>query len=284
MIIIVPRDKKLYPTLGPQVCAFMEENLVFGPGDLRGKPLVLDDERRALIYRMYEVYPKGHKQAGRRRFQRVGISLPKGSAKTELAALIAACELHPEAPVRCVGWTAKGEPIGGGVKDPYIPFIAYTEEQSDELAFGALRVILSEGPLKDDFDIGLEKIQRLKGDGVAVSLSSNPNARDGARTTFSVLDETHRFVLPRLKAAHQTMVNNLPKRKLAQAWMLEITTAPEPGAGSVAEATMEYALSNAATKDPSLLYFHRQAGDGHDLTTRKGALAAVKEAAGPAAS
>jgi hypothetical protein len=29
-----------------------------------------------------------------------------------IAAWLAACELHPEAPVRCVGWT-EGEPIGG---------------------------------------------------------------------------------------------------------------------------------------------------------------------------
>src|SRR5689334_18696478 len=110
MIIMVPKDLVAYPTLGPGVCAFIEQNMVFGPGDLRGQPVVLDDEWRALIYRMYEVHPKGHPQEGRRRFKRVGLSLPKGLAKTERAAMIAACELHPEAPVRCVGFTKKGEP------------------------------------------------------------------------------------------------------------------------------------------------------------------------------
>ena len=285
MILTIPRDKVLYPTLGPQVCDFMEQNLVFGPGDLRGQPLVLDDERRALLFRMYEVYPRKHKQAGRRRFQRVGISLRKGVAKTELAALIAAVELHPEAPVRCDGFTKKGEPIGCPVRDPYIPMVAYTEEQSDELAYGALKVILEEGPLKDDFDIGLERIQRIKGGGVAVSLSSNPNSRDGARTTFSVMDETHRMTSPRHRQAHSTMVNNLPKRKLAQAWMLEITTAPEPGAGSIAESTMDYAkaVDEGKIADAALFYFHRQAGDEHDFTTEAGARAGVIEASGPAA-
>jgi hypothetical protein len=71
---------------------------VFGPGDLRGQPAKLDDEKRGLIYRMYEVFPKGHAQAGRRRFKRVAVSLRKGSAKTELAAWIAICELHPGRP------------------------------------------------------------------------------------------------------------------------------------------------------------------------------------------
>lgn len=286
MILVVPRDIELYPTLGGQVCDFMEQNLVFGPGDLRGQPLVLDEERRALIYRMYEVYPKGHPRAGRRRFQRCALSLPKGLGKTEFAGLIGACELHPEAPVRCTGFTKKGEPIGGPVTDPYIPFVAHTEEQSDELAYGALRVILEQGPMRDDFDIGLERIMRKKGDGKAVSLSANPDARDGARTTFCVMDETHRWTLPRLKLAHQTMLNNLAKRKIAEPWMLEITTAPEPGAGSVAEATMDYgrAVDEGRVTDASLFFFHRQASDGHDLATEAGARAGVIEASGAAAA
>lgn len=282
---MVPQDKALYPTLGPQVCDFIEERLVFGPGDLRGQPAVLDDEKRALIYRLYEIFPKTHKLAGRRRFKRGGVSLPKGLAKTELAAWLAACELHHEAPVRCTGWK-KGEPIGGPVSDPYIPMVAYTEEQSDELAYGALRVILDEGPLRDDFDIGLERITRRKGDGKAVSLSSSPSARDGARTTFAVMDETHWWTLPRLKQAHQTMINNLAKRKIADPWMFEVTTAPEPGTGSVAEDTMDYAkaVDEGRVSDASLFYFHRQAGDEHDLTTIEGARAAVIEASGPAAA
>lgn len=286
MILTVPRDKKLYPTLGPQVCDFMEQNLVFGPGDLRGKPLILDDERRALIFRMYEVHPRRSKLAGRRRFQRCGISLRKGVAKTELGALIAAVELHPEAPVRCDGWTKGGEPIGAPVRDPYIPMLAYTEEQSDELAFGALRVILELSHLKDDFDIGLERILRRKGDGVAVSLATAPDARDGARTTFGLKDETHRWTLPKQLRTHNTTVNNLPKRFLAQAWELEITTAPEPGAGSVAEATMNYAkeVDEGRIRNAAFFFFHRQAGDQHDLTTEEGVRAAVIEASGPAAA
>ncbi len=285
MILTVPQDRSYYPTLGEGVCQWIRQNLIFGPGDLRGQTAVLDEETEALIFRMYEVYPKTHALAGRRRFKRVGISLPKGTAKTEKAAWIAACELHHDCPVRCVGWTKSGNPIGGPVTDPYIPLVAYTEEQSDELAYGALKVILEEGPLRDDFDIGIERIMRKRGDGKAVSLSAAPNARDGARTTFAVMDETHWWILDRLKRAYQTMANNLPKRKIADAWMLEITTAPEPGAGSVAEDTMEYAkaVADGKVKDSTLFFFHRQASDEHDLTTAEGARAAVIEASGPSA-
>lgn len=286
-ILCVPSlEEEPWPTLGPQVCEFIEEYLIFGPGDIRGEPARLDDETRALIYRMYEVFPRGDPLAGRRRFKRVGISLRKGTAKTEKAAWITACELHAEAPVRCVGWGVRGDPtqpVGGPVTDPYIPMIAFSEEQSDLLVFGALLVILTEGPLVDDFDIGLERIMRKRGDGRAESLATSPNARDGARTTLNVFDETGRFTLPRLTLAHRTMLANIPKRKKADAWSLETTTAPEPGAGSVAEATMDYARAVAAGKieDSRLFYFHRQASDEHDLTTEEGIRAAVIEASGP---
>lgn len=286
-LLIVPDDgDDLWPSLGPQVCAWIEEHLCFGPGDLRGEPARLDDDKRYLIWRLYEIYPEDHPQAGRRRFKRAGISLPKGTAKTELAAWIAAAELHPDAPVRCHGWR-NGEPIGGPVTDPYIPMIAYTEEQSDELAYGALKAILEESPMiRDDFDIGLERIMRKGGDGKAVSLSGSPNARDGARTTFQIADETHWWTLDKLKRAHQTMLANLPKRRLADAWALEVTTAYEPGAGSVAESTMERARAIAegrAKDDGRFFFFHRQASDKHDLETEEGARAAVIEASGSAA-
>lgn len=274
-------DDEPWPTLGPQVIAFIEQNLVHGPGDLRGEPARVDGEKAALICRMYEIYPQGHAQAGRRRFRRVGLSLRKGVAKTELAAWIAAVELHPDAPVRCVGWDGH-DPIGGGVTDPYIPLVAYTEEQSEELAYGALLCVLQEGPLAGDFDLGLTRIMRKDGTGRAVSLAGAPGPRDGARTTFQVFDETHRMALPRQIEAHRTMLANLPKRKLADPWALEVTTAYSPGEGSVAESTMDYAraVRDGKESDSKLFFFHRQAGDDHDTETPEGLRAAIVEASG----
>jgi hypothetical protein len=194
---MVPAYDEEFPTLGPQVCDWIETFLVYGPGDLRGQPVRLDDETKGLIYRMYEVYPRDHpevlagrQQAGRRRFKRVALSMRKGTAKTEKAAMITAVELHPDGPVRCDGFDAFGQPVGRGVTDPYIPLVAYTEEMSDELAYAALKAILEESTLAGDFDIGLERILRKpSGAGRAVSLATSPNARDGARTTFQVFDE-----------------------------------------------------------------------------------------------
>jgi len=290
-----PADEEPWPTLGPDICDFIEENLCHGPGDLLGKPVVLDDEQRAWIYRMYEVEPAElvsrkdrvvvktpNPRAGRRRFQRCALSLRKGSNKTEFAAWIAACELHPDAPVRCDGFR-KGQPIGKGVTDPYIPMIAYTEEQSEELAYGALRRILQESRIANDFDIGLERIMRIGGDGKAEAVASSPNARDGARTTFEHADETHRFTLDGLKRTWSVMLANLAKRPLADPWALETTTAPEPGMGSVAEGTMRYAKTAAESKtgNPRLFFYHREAAQQHDIATDEGLRAAVIDASGP---
>lgn len=285
VLVVPPVDEDLWPTLGEGVCRFIEENLIHGPGDLRGEPARIDAEKRSLIYRMYEVFPREHPQAGRRRFRRVGISLRKGSAKTELAAWLAACELHPDAPVRCAGWDRKGNPIGGGVVDPYIPLVAYTEEQSEELCYGTLLCVLSEGPLAADFDCGLGRIIRRDGAGKAVALAGAPGPRDGARTTFQVFDETHRMALPKQLQAHRTMLANLPKRLAADPWSLEVTTAPAPGEGSVAEHTMDYAraVDDGKLKDSRLFFFHRQASDGHDLSTPEGRRAAIVEASGAVA-
>lgn len=292
-LVVPPLDKKPWPTLGPQVVEFIEERWVYGPGDLRGEPYRVSDEFKAQIYRAYEVYPRGHAAAGKRRFKRVAWSERKGTAKTERAAILAACELHPEAPVRCDGFRRVGsrwDPVGRGVRDPYIPLIAYTEEQTEELAFGALYVILSESKWADDFDIGLERIvvldDRGRAAGKAQALAGSPNARDGARTTFQHFDETHRYTLESLKRAHRNMLANIPKRPMADPWSLETTTSFTPGEGSIAESTMDYAraIDRGEVDDPRLFFFHRQAGDDHDLATSDGRRAAVIEASGPTAS
>jgi len=298
LFVYPPLDEEPWPTLGPLVCDFIEDELCHGPGDLLGEPVILNTEQRGWTYKMYEVYPQKqerrkrrvivnepHPLAGKRRFERCALSLRKGSSKTEYAAWIAGVELHPRGPVRCVGWVKERGvivPVGGGVRDPYIPMISYTEEQTEELAYGALRRILEESEIGRDFDIGLERILRLDGKGKAEAVSGSPNARDGARTTFQHADETHRFVLIGQKRAWGVMRANMAKRPLADPWALETTTAPEPGAGSVAEDTMEHARSLAEKGKPSrLFFFHRQASDKHKLDTDAGLHDAIVEASGP---
>lgn len=289
MLLVVPGpDPEPWPTLGGAICDLIEERAVYGPGSLQGEPYVIDPEFRAFIYRAFEVYPKGHDWAGRRRFKRVGLSVRKGLAKTEKQALLAFCELHPDGPTRFDGWDASGNPVGRPVASPYIPMLAVSVEQVEELAFGALTYIVSEGPDADLFDVSLERICRLddrgKADGKAVPLANSPGARDGARTTMNCFDEPHRLFLPRQLQAHQTMDANLPKRPLDDPWSLYVGTAGEPGQGSVMEQVHGEALLIAEGKveRPDLFYLYRTDDGGRDLSVKDERIAAVAEATGPA--
>lgn len=287
VLIVPPLDEEPWPTLGPQIAELIEEYCIFGPGSLKGQPAKLDAEKRAALYRMYEVYPQGHRLAGRRRYKRCGISWRKGLAKTEFGAWITFAELHPDGPVRCDGFDANGEPVGRPVVDPYIPMLAVTAEQVEELAYGALYVMCTEGPDADLFDATNERIIRLspagRADGKAVPLANSPGSRDGARTTFQFFDEPHRLILPRMIEAHETMVANLEKRVLEDPWGLYVGTAGEIGQGSIAEGLHEeaQAIEKGDIADPQLFYFHREASPGYDMKSLEQRVEAVTEATGP---
>ncbi|RBO87036.1 terminase [Nocardia puris] len=287
LLIVPPPDDEPWPTLGDQVCEFIEERAVFGPGSLKGQPARLNSDQRFWIYRAYEVFPRGHPREGRRRFQRGGISVRKGSAKTEMMAWVAYAELHPESPVRFNGFERDGTlRQGRPVSDPYIPLLANTQEQVAELAYGALMVICKEGADPELFDIGLDRIVRIdagRPDGKAVPIAGAPNARDGARTTFQGIDEPHRLYLPNHKAAVETMIANLPKRPLEDPWMMSATTAGQPGQDSVAEDEYFEAekIARGEVERPSFFFFHRQASDGYDLDKFEDRVEAITEASGP---
>lgn len=288
MRLLVPEDQELWPTLGPEVCDWIEAELCHGPGDVLGKPVELTDEARGFVYRCYEVFPKGHPLEGRRRFMRAVLSRRKGWAKTELAAFLAIAEMDPTAPVRCDGFRRQGRtwiPVGRPVRDPYIPMVAVTEEQTEDLAYGAVYEILQRCSLGDDYEIGIEKILHRRSAGKMQPLASAPGGREGARTTFEHFDETHLFISPRLKSAHATMVRNIAKRPPgADAWSLETTTSYAPGESSVAELTHQYAAAVAAgrVKDARLLFDHLQADDSRKITSAKGLRAAIQQASGDA--
>lgn len=286
--LIVPAlDDEPWPTLGFQVADFIQDLLVHGPGDLLGEDIELTDEELLFLARAYEVYPRGHRLEGRRRFKRCVLSRRKGVGKTEVAALIAVVEMDPAGPVRFGGWDAAGDPVGRPVRDPYIPMVATTLDQTEDLAFGAVHAILSHERcgLYGDYEVGLEKIVHRRAPGTIQPMASAPSSRDGARTTWQHFDETHLFTEPRLVKSHATMQRNIPKRKAADPWSLETTTMYAPGEGSVAEGSHKYALRIAAgtAQDPTLYFDHRQASERHDLDTKRGLRAALLEASGDAA-
>jgi phage terminase large subunit-like protein len=282
-------------TLGLQVVDWIETFLVHGPGDIEGEPIILDDEFAAFVLRCYEI-----DKEGRRRVRRGVISRPKGRAKSELAAFMACAEAL--GPVRFDHFAkagevspwgyvyAEGEPVGVAVKRPEVLCFA-TELSQAGNTYDAIRYILSPdtgaAALTETFgriDVGLTRINLPDG-GVISPESAADSSKDGGKSTFTVFDETHLWVLPKLKRMHQVVLRNLLKRKIASGWCLETTTMYAPGEGSVAEGTHEYAkaVTEKRVSDVGLLFDHRQAGAKHDPKFKTHRMNGLREVYGPAA-
>jgi phage terminase large subunit-like protein len=209
-----PLAPALSPTLGPQVCRWMERNLVHGPGDKFGQPYRLDRYMREFVWRAYELNPDGS-----RRYTRGILGVAKGNAKTELAAGISCAELG--GPVVFDRWDASGRPVGRRRVSPDIPVAAASFDQAD-LLFGCARVMIKEGPLRDFFEVYDTEIL-VKGDaGRMYRVAAVAGTNDGARPTFFPADELHEWTGNK-ERVHLVLSNGRSKR--ADSWELSITTA-----------------------------------------------------------
>lgn len=286
-----PEYEGEFPSLGPQIVEHIEEYLCHGPGDVVGEPIELDDEFYAFIVKAYRLDP----ETGRRMYRRAFLSRAKGRAKSELAGMLVVAEAL--FPVRLAGWDARGEPVGRPVRSPFIRCLATEEGQSgntyDNVSTMLEYLVENHG---DDFpgiDIGKSaqtssRIVLHQQRGEITPSTASSAAKDGGKETFAVFDETHLYVLPELRRMHGTVRRNLRKRKEAEPWCLETSTMYEPGQDSVAEATHTYykAIKEGRVRDgdaAGLLFDHRQAPDGTDLTDRAALLAGLRAAYGPAA-
>ena len=193
--------------------------------------------------------------------------------------------------------------MGKPVVFPYIPLLATSAKQVSELAYGVLKYVVEEGPDADLFDSGMDRIIRLsargQNEGQVVPVANAPSSRDGALTTFQGFDEPHRMYLPSQKHAHETMMANLEKRPLEDPWALYVSTAGQPGQGSIQQDVRSEAedIDKGLIADPKMFFFARWAGENHRDFMPRGAtkekpavtheqamanrIAAISEATGP---
>lgn len=295
--LIVPAlardEEKRWPSLGDAVAGWLEDYAVYGPGPKLGQRVSVHEELYGFLLRAYQVFPKGHPRAGRRRFKRVHRMGAKGTWKTEEGLVIAQAEIHPSAPVRCAGWERRGSkwvPLGGPVPYPRLVFLAYSEEQVQRTAFGRFREALKRSSLAGDFHITQDRIVLLGDDGAAAGeaypLAVSPDGADGDIPTWQHVDEPHRWTLPRHLETHTVVLENQAKVPDSDAWTYESGTPGIPGEGSVAELALEYARRIASGDlggDPNLFFWYRFAPDKAPLDTVEAVEAAVRVARGPLA-
>lgn len=279
-------------SLGFAAVSWIEHYLVHGPGDVQGQDIELDDEFAAFIVKAYRLNDRGD-----RLVRRAFLSRAKGRSKSGLAAMIECFEAL--GPCRFDHWAEagevspwgyeydEGEPVGRPLTYVEILNVA-TEEGQAGNTYDAVYYMLNpetcSRELLQDYgaiDVGLTRINLPNQRGFMEPVTSADSSKDGGKSTFIVADETHLWVLPRLKRLHGIMTRNLLKRKLASGWMLETSTMYAEGEGSVAEGTHAYAKTAG---DKSLLFDHRQASMDWDLSKKRERMKALKESYGPAAA
>ncbi len=286
-----------FPTLGWQVIDWIETYLCHGPGDVQGElwtsdqpGLAIDDEEALFICWAYRVWPQDHALAGQRLIHRAIYSRPKGRRKSEIAGALDCAEAL--GPVRCDGFDAHGEPVGVPVVFPFIRCLATEEEQAGN-TYSNVVFMLSEGEAANEYDFDVGKsietstrtIIREPGGGEIRQSSAGDASKDGGKESKATSDETHLYILRQQRGMHRTVARNTGKRKLAEPWMLDTTTAWEPGENSIAEQAAEkYAhlpVEECVAKH-GVLYDHRQGDEPKRFGDNRSLIKALKTGYGPA--
>jgi hypothetical protein len=228
-------------SIGYEVLDWIHAFECHGPGDVQGEAIDLDDEMRDHIIECYRIDP----ESGRRERDEAVLSRPKGRAKSEIAGLVAVAEAF--GPVRFDGWDADGQPVGRPVRSPLIKCLA-TEESQAGNTFENVAFIAGEwGPdTHPDIYGGVSGIRQyqsasalyLPQGGEIRACTAGAASKDGGKETHVVADETHLYVTRELRSMYATVARNLGKRKIAEPWMHQTSTAYRPGELSVFEETL----------------------------------------------
>lgn len=190
-------------SLGWLAVEWLEHFAIHGPGDVAGDSVApIIDEYCAFLIDTYAL-----DEDGRRLYDHVLLSRPKGCAKSEVAALIVLFEAL--GPCRFDGWAqggevyedewglgfrhvyAPGEPLGKRLKNPFIRTVA-TEADQAGLVYDTVYLNLTEGPLKGAMpnrdSAGLGRIV-IPGGGEIVPSTSSAASKDGGKDTLVIFDE-----------------------------------------------------------------------------------------------
>ena len=274
-----------FPTLGYEAGLWIEANCCHGPGDVQGEPIELDREIWTFLAHAYRLDPV----SGRRVTDEAVLSRPKGRAKSEVAGFLACFEAF--GPCRFQSWDADGQPVGRRVTAPFIKCLA-TEENQAGNTFANVSFIAGEWGQEHRPDVyrlasHLRNYQTstalyLPDGGEIRACSSGAASKDGGKETFAVADETHLYVLRETKAMYGTVRRNLGKRKIAEPWMLQTSTAYRPGESSIFEETLTAWRKGEL---PSEVYVdHREAKGKIDLEDHDHTIKQLTQVYGEAAA
>lgn len=281
--MFVPQWDGQVCSLGYDLIDWIEQYCCYGPGDLQGETVTIDDEMARYIVECYRVDPT----TGRKVYDESVLSRPKGRAKTELAGWLVVAEAF--GPARFSHWE-NGQPVGKRVTSPLIKCLA-TEESQATASFAVVAYIVGDWGKDNHPDVyggasGMRQYQSataiyLPHGGEIRACTAGSASKDGGKETFVVADESHLYVLRELKAMYGTVRRNLGKRKIAEPWLMQTTTAYRPGELSIAEDTLT--AWRKGELSPAVHVDHREAKGRIDIDDEKHTLAQLRYVYGAAA-
>lgn len=231
------------PTLGADIIVWAETFLAW-PG---GAPLTLTDDQSAFVLDWYAT----DATAKRFRHTRGLYGRPKGAGKSPLGAILCAAEAF--GPALPDGLDSYGNAIGRPRVAAEVLVLATEESQAGNV-YGPLCDLLANGDALSEYKLDIGNSRILDDIGTAIyPMSAAASSKDGRRTDFAILDESHLMHKVALREMANIMRRNLAKRNGRS---IEVTTAWRPGQRSVAELTAEYAAAVAEGRipDQGLLY------------------------------
>lgn len=245
---------------------WVEAHCVIPDGFSKGEPYLLSEWQTWFYANHYRVKPtarlkEGQQGMGAPAFQnrRSQVIMPQKAGKGPLTA--SQCCLEGLGPAMFAGWATggevydcnahgcpcgwvyeyeAGEPMGIPWPTPLIQLTAYSQEQTDNV-YGALKPMISEGPLGDVVTRLGEEFIRLPGGGRIDTVTSSNQSRLGQRVTFVPQDEVGLW-LPTNK---MVTVANTQRRGAAGMGgrIVETSNGWDPAEDSVAQRTFNAALT-----------------------------------------
>jgi hypothetical protein len=221
------------PSLGWAVVDWMEEYLHVPAGEHEGDPVRFTPSQVEFYVRLFRVQEPYGLSRYYRRAARIGV---KGTGKSPSGAFLGLALIG--APVVPDGFDAYGRPVGRPQPSPLVQIAGVAEAQADNVYGLIERMVGAGGRLFDaipNLDIGQTRIN-IGSTTVMTPVSSNAGTREGQPVTGGILEETqHWFQSNGGKKLFGVIKRNVGK---TNGIMVELSNAPEPGAGSVAEATI----------------------------------------------
>jgi phage terminase large subunit-like protein len=226
-----------------EICAFIEDALVHGPGSYEGQPFRLHPWQRDFLMRLY-----ARSGDGRRRINRACLLTPKGAGKTELAGAVAVVELV----VR---------------RSAMVVLAAASYDQARLVFESAVGVCSAPSALSGLVEVTDSEI-RLKGTTSRVlRVAGEGPANDGLRPTCTVFDEVHEWNQPKRQENYQILAAGRAKRGGLGLDIGTVGADRDSLLGRIADYGEQVARRDI--DDPGFLYtYHGAEGrlDGLDLT------------------